>query len=294
MEVKKNTGKAPSIQFYYKDFLADMQEHSPEIVGAWMLILIKIWHEKMDGEITKTIEQFAKIMHTSVEKANEFIDYFSCENIADVTRSHNKITVVNRRTKRDAKLLEQNRLRQQRHRGNAKSNADVTPKKVNPSSSSSTSIKNISTNVDIQESTSPKSQMSVTVSAINFTEQDYKQIVSEWNKSAQPKPIKDAQYHHVKRQIVATLNNSPFLVGDIIAAINNYHLALQIPPDQSLLRHRWIFTDWLISENGLPKFTEPFDIDRYRRNPQPQSDARYGDIDRMIEEEKQKVQNAEA
>lgn len=137
--MKKNAGKAPSIQFYYKDFLADMSEHEPEIVGAWLLVLIKIWHTKKDGAITKTLPQYAKIMNTDQVNAKRILSYFDAEYIADVTICNDKITVVNRRTKRDAKLLEQNRLRQQRFRNEHRSNADVAPPKANPSSSSSSS-----------------------------------------------------------------------------------------------------------------------------------------------------------
>ena len=142
-EYKKNAGKSPSVQFYYKDFLADMAEHPPEIVGAWMLVLIKIWHEKCNGEITRTVAQFAKIMHTTEQQAQEYINYIESEKIADValrvTQNSAKITVVSRRTKRDAKLLEQNRLRQQAYRESHAGNGDVATPKGNPSSSSSTS-----------------------------------------------------------------------------------------------------------------------------------------------------------
>jgi len=139
-KLKKNTGKAPSVQFYYKDFWADMKEHGPEIVGAWMLILCKIWHENDMGQITKSIDQIAKIMQTTLEDANRILFYIQSENIAEVTESNGKITVVNRRAKRDAKLLENNRLRQTAFKSKQKSNAEVTSESANPSSSSSTSV----------------------------------------------------------------------------------------------------------------------------------------------------------
>ena len=160
--MKKNSGKAPSIQFYYKDFLADMQEHNPEIVGAWMLVLIKIWHENDGGKITKTLEQFAKIMQTDTARVIEFIEYFSAENIADVTRENGKITVINRRSKRDIKLREQNKLRQKTFRDKRNSNGDVIPEKVNPSISTSisTSISkdnnNTNTNINYKASSEKK------------------------------------------------------------------------------------------------------------------------------------------
>ncbi len=143
--MKKNTGKAPAEQFYYKDFLADMAEHDPDIIGAWMLVLIKIWHLNNSGSVTKTLSQFAKIMHTDQIGAKRFIDYFRAEKIADVTEDNGRITIVNRRTKRDSKLRETNRLRQKRFRDNAQSNADVPPEKFNPSSSNSNSSSSIST-----------------------------------------------------------------------------------------------------------------------------------------------------
>ncbi len=141
-QAKKNTGKAPSVQFYYKDFLADLLEHPVEIVGAWFLILTKIWHEDNNGEITRSLTQLSLIMHVTESRAKEFLDYINKEDIGDViyvTDDNNKITVVNRRTQRDAKLLEQNRLRQEAYREKQASNADVTERSANPSSSTSTS-----------------------------------------------------------------------------------------------------------------------------------------------------------
>ena len=139
MVPKKNTGKAPSIQFYVKDFIAEMAGEPPEIVGAWFLVLCQIWHVKRGGSITGTLAQFALIMHTSAPKAQEFIEYFKAQQIANVRYRNGKVTVVNRRTKRDAKLLEQNRLRQQKFRDKRNSNSDITSPSRNPSSSSSSS-----------------------------------------------------------------------------------------------------------------------------------------------------------
>ncbi len=116
-----------------------MSEHELDIVGAWLLVLIKIWHTKTNGSITKTLTQYAKIMNTDQTNAQRILNYFGSENIADVTDRNGRITVVNRRTKRDANLLEQNRIRQQRYRASQENNADVVPPKVNPSSSSSSS-----------------------------------------------------------------------------------------------------------------------------------------------------------
>ena len=143
---KKNTGKAPSVQFYYKDFLADMNDHPVEIVGAWMLILIKIWHANSNGEITRSVTQWALLLHVTESRALEYLDYINKEDIGDViyvTDDNSQITVVNRRTKRDANLRESNRLRQETFREKSgrygNSNGDVAPKKHHPSTSTSNS-----------------------------------------------------------------------------------------------------------------------------------------------------------
>ncbi|KKM02079.1 hypothetical protein LCGC14_1788010 [marine sediment metagenome] len=148
--MKKNTGKAPSIQLYFKDFMAEMLEYDPDIVGAWFLVMLKIWDLNDGGSVNKTLSQFAKIMHTDQIGAKRFIDYFRDEKIADVTEDNGRITIVNRRAKRDSKLREANRLRQKRFRDNAQSNADVAPEKVNPSSSSSSSS-SVSTTIKEKE-----------------------------------------------------------------------------------------------------------------------------------------------
>lgn len=155
---KKNTGKAPSVQFYYKDFLADLLEHPVEIVGAWFLILTKIWHAKSNGEITRSLTQFALIMHVTESRAKEFLDYIKLEDIGDVTYvtdDNAQITVVNRRTKRDSKLLEQNRLRQQAYREKQESNGGVAGEKGNPSTSTSNSTP--TSLLEIDKKNSPES-----------------------------------------------------------------------------------------------------------------------------------------
>jgi hypothetical protein len=151
---KKNTGKAPSVQFYYKDFLADLHDHPVDVVGAWMLVLIKIWHEKSNGEVTRSVTQFALTMHVTEDRALEYLRYFDDEGIADVTGvtdRNGKITVVNRRAKRDAKLLEQNRLRQQQYRDKHSDNDDVAPEKGNPSTSTSISSSTPTTLIEIDK-----------------------------------------------------------------------------------------------------------------------------------------------
>jgi len=144
--MKKNAGKAPAVMFYFKDFFADMAEIPNEIVGAWIKILCKIWHEKTGGKTTKTIEQWSRLLGESKDDALRILDEIQRYEIGDVTQSNAEITVLNRRTARDCKLLELNAKRQQDYRDRQKkkdkNNGNVTQPNVNPSYSVSYSVSN--------------------------------------------------------------------------------------------------------------------------------------------------------
>ena len=171
---KKNAGKAPSIQFYFKDFVADMREHEMEIVGAWMLILCQIWHENTNGKITKNINQLARIMQTTVPQAQNIIEYIETENIANVTKHNGDITIINRRYERECKLRKNNRLRQEKHRNkndDDDNNANIT---LPSSSSSSSSLKNIYKKENLDES---KEEKPITVKIdFNFEKRKFTEI----------------------------------------------------------------------------------------------------------------------
>jgi hypothetical protein len=143
---KKNSGQAPSIQLYYKDLYADIDEHPNDIVGAWVKILCKIWHGKSNGSVTKPIRSWCRVTGETENELKRILAYIKEEGIGGVEESNGKITIINYRTVRDCKLKEDNRLRQKKHReklkkGDEKQNDNtlVTPKKTNPSNSKSNS-----------------------------------------------------------------------------------------------------------------------------------------------------------
>lgn len=246
--MKKNSGKAPSVQLYYKDLLADMVGHDPEIVGAWMLTLIKIWHEKNHGQITKTIDELAKIMQTTTDKARYFVSYFSQKNIADVTEHNGEITIVNRRTKRDAKLREQNNLRQKRYKGKIANNAEVTAEKHRASSSSSSSSSYYTT---------------TTVAAAGVTKTHIDTIISEWNKVSRKKS-NGSEFFSVQREVSGLLEdvNNSITVDVLLQAIGNYGAAIALPNSQA---GQFTLCNFLRRgiKNYLPGY---FDIDNFDKS----------------------------
>ena len=129
-------GKAPAFQFYVMDWSRDLEEHPLEIEGAWIRICCKLhWTA---GELTKTHEQWARILRVDLGKTNEILGYLQQEGICDiVTDDNKKVTVISRRMKKEYKDKKNGALRQAKYRESQQSNKRVTP----PSSSSSSPSK---------------------------------------------------------------------------------------------------------------------------------------------------------
>ena len=141
--------KAPAFQFYAMDWMRDLEEHPLEIEGAWIRIICKLWFSNKRGSLTRTADQWARILRVDNSEALRILTKLKDEKIADVTFCHTEsngdITVECRRMIRDEKTREYNRIRQQRHRTTGGRYSDVTPN-VTPlshrasSSSSSSSL----------------------------------------------------------------------------------------------------------------------------------------------------------
>lgn len=142
--------KAPAFQFYPNDWSRDLEEHPLEIEGAWIRICCKLWYTQDRCSITKTLEQWGRILHVPYTKALAILQYISDEKIGDVTFRNGDITVLSRRMERDEHDRVLNRSRQEKFRtrhsrprskvgNNATSNADITAMSHDSSSSSSSS-----------------------------------------------------------------------------------------------------------------------------------------------------------
>lgn len=101
-------GKNPADQFYWLDFYRDLHEHPLEIVGAWILILCKLWYEPDRGQGTKTLEAWSKIFSAKSKKnALKILKYLKDSNISTIPTDLSKnasyygfehpITVISRK-----------------------------------------------------------------------------------------------------------------------------------------------------------------------------------------------------
>lgn len=134
-------GKAPCLHLYVMDWCRDLEEHPLEIEGAWIRICCKLhWTH---GELTKTREQWARILRSDMDKTNQILSYLKDESICDISVTGNgKVTIKSRRMVRDNKLKKNAALRQAKYRASQKSNKKVTPVSSISSSFSSSSTTN--------------------------------------------------------------------------------------------------------------------------------------------------------
>jgi len=134
--------KAPAFQFYPADWQRDLEEHPLEIEGAWIRICCKLWWSETRGKLTRSVDQWAKILRVYPQDAERIINYINSEKIGDVlTDSNGNLTVISRRMMNDEKERINNCLRQKRHYDKNKPNAPITPTSQYSSSSSSSSKK---------------------------------------------------------------------------------------------------------------------------------------------------------
>lgn len=141
-------GKAPADQFYYGDWLRDieLQRSSACTKGVWMQALANMWFANPRGELTESKEELTKLLMVKPEEFDTFLSDVETLGFCYTSRNPNGlITIRNRRMYREEKEREKNRLRQQRYyekhkpndAPNGKSDGNLTP----PSSSSSSTSK---------------------------------------------------------------------------------------------------------------------------------------------------------
>jgi hypothetical protein len=121
-------GKNPAFQFYPGDWSRDLEEHPLEIEGAWIRICCKLWWSEKRGSLTRSLEQWAKILRTDQINAKRIINYISDQKIGDSNAASNgEITLESRRMLRDDKERKFNMLRQRRFKEKQSGNGEVTP-----------------------------------------------------------------------------------------------------------------------------------------------------------------------
>lgn len=97
--------KAPAFQFYPNDWSRDLEEHPLEIEGAWIRICCKLWWSETRGTMTKTLDQWARILREKNKKTEKILQYFFKNGIADGSYLDNQnIIITSRRMVRDFEI----------------------------------------------------------------------------------------------------------------------------------------------------------------------------------------------
>lgn len=136
-------GKNPAFQFYPNDWSRDLEEHPLEIEGAWIRICCKLWWSETRGELTRSYDQWGRILRVSVEEATRILTYMDTYRICDIcVTDHGNVTVRSRRMFRDDIERLQAAERQRRKRERDSSHAIVTDCSSSSSSSPTTNIEN--------------------------------------------------------------------------------------------------------------------------------------------------------
>jgi len=123
--------KNPAFQFYPSDWSRDLEEHPLEIEGAWIRIICKLWWSDTRGRLTRTMEQWSRILRVPVQRCSNILNYIKTEKIGeiegDLTRGDAAVTITSRRMVRDENSRELHKIRQKRYRNKGKCDADMTP-----------------------------------------------------------------------------------------------------------------------------------------------------------------------
>ncbi len=109
-------GKQPSFQFYPNDWSRDLEEYPLEIEGAWIRICCKLWWSDERGKLTRSDEQWSRILRVDNGKATSILDYIGEHKIGLVEKQGNNITVTSRRMYREYKSSISNKERQAKFR----------------------------------------------------------------------------------------------------------------------------------------------------------------------------------
>jgi hypothetical protein len=127
------SGKQPAILFYSGDWKKDPQLSKCSLAarGAWFELLLSMHENGRTGKLTGTIEELAQLVRCTPRELLRALDELERTRAAEVKKKKAKIntkvnqsktshvtrvTVINRRMKREAKVRDDAALRMRRHR----------------------------------------------------------------------------------------------------------------------------------------------------------------------------------
>ncbi len=98
-------GKQPYIPFYIGDYLKDTRVLPLSVRGAWVDLILFMWDNPIRGELSGTLDEYARIMSCTVGEAEFALNLLKQKNTADIKLLPGGVwLIVSRRMKSDAEL----------------------------------------------------------------------------------------------------------------------------------------------------------------------------------------------
>lgn len=125
--------KQPAILFYTGDWLKDpaISLCSPATRGIWMDFLCAMHEFNRSGVIIGNHQQLVRIGRCSLVELEQALDELATSGAADITECNGKVTIINRRMKREAEQRLATSKRVAKYRMKRFGNADVLIEDVN-------------------------------------------------------------------------------------------------------------------------------------------------------------------
>lgn len=102
---KFQMGKQPYIPFYVGDYIKDTRVLPLAVRGAWVDLILYMWESPVRGELTGTIEDFARLMSCEKSEAKFALDLLKQKGTADFfLLDDGQLKVISRKMKRDAEI----------------------------------------------------------------------------------------------------------------------------------------------------------------------------------------------
>lgn len=98
-------GKNPAFLFYPSDWQRDLEEHPLEIEGAWIRICCKLWWSETRGQMTKSLQQWARILREKEKNCEKILKYLSKNGVATINFLDNQnVEIISRRMIKDERI----------------------------------------------------------------------------------------------------------------------------------------------------------------------------------------------
>ena len=109
--------KLPFMQIEIAALLNDTAQLSPCTFGIWMRMLLTMYYDSKNGEVSGTVERLARQFGATVEEMKNAIDELADTNVADVSHEcPTNVTLVNRRMKNELASRQEEALRKSKQR----------------------------------------------------------------------------------------------------------------------------------------------------------------------------------